>query len=81
MARWHDPQAPVCTCFDCTELRYRAALKAHEAETERELAEWSERMRLDSLQLRLPMSPLPHVAHHPDRLQRARSVHRQPELI
>lgn len=63
MARWHDPEAAVCSCFACTEQRYQRDLAAtEEAALEREEAELAARAERE-LQLRLPMRPIPHLAH------------------
>lgn len=84
MLRRHDPDAhafDACTCSGCTERRYQRAIAATDAaERARLEAEAAERFAA-ARQLRLPMSPLPHVAHCPDRLQRAPSVPCQPELL
>ena len=68
MARRHDIDAAFCGCMGCTEARYQRDLAASEtAALEREEAELAARAERD-LQLRLPISPLPHVAHQGARL-------------
>ena len=68
MSRFHDPEAPVCACLNCTEARYHAAAAAAEL-AEREAVEWARaEAEFAARQLRLPIPGLPHVAHPPSHL-------------
>jgi hypothetical protein len=60
--RWH-VEHPDCACFACTELRYHNAdaVRAEKLLEEERLAALERAER--ELQLRLPITPLPHVAH------------------
>lgn len=64
MSRWHDPEAPVCSCFACTEARYHAAATAAQAEAELAAHRATAEAELARRQLPLPMPGLAHLAHH-----------------
>lgn len=64
MSRFHDPEAPSCSCFACNEARYREAAIAAQLEAERAAHEPSIEARLARGQIPLPMPGVAYLAHH-----------------
>ena len=64
MSRFHDPDAPACRCYSCSEARYHAAAIAAQAEAELAAHRASAEAELERRQIPLPMPGLAHLAHH-----------------